>query len=175
MHKLIGCKVFGNWGEAGWDYGVIVNEFSDSLGTDIVIEWEDGRRQNVDLKDTTEINEDSDIHTIGIHVDVKGKYLSSSVNTQADKQDKKPTKPYTPPNINNYNTYSDLDKLQVLTSCLVDIIMSLEPRGYGYHSLSLSEQKRAKSVFFEELNKRNILITTSMINKAKSLTWNTIA
>lgn len=52
--------------------------------------------------------------------------------------------------------------------------MSLNPRGYGYQSLSLYEQKRAKVAFFEELDNHKIVITSGMINKAKSLTWNTV-
>lgn len=82
MNKLIGCKVFGNWGDAGCEDGVIINVLTDSLGTDIVIEWEDGRHQNVDIKDAIEINEDTDIHTIGIYVDVRG---NISAQIQIDK------------------------------------------------------------------------------------------
>lgn len=173
MKKLINCKVFGNWGEAGWEYGVIIIELSGSFGTDLVIEWEDGRQQTVDIKDIVEIGEQTDIHFLGVYVDVKGKYLSTS--TQTNKQGQKTVKSYTKPHINNYNTYDDVGKLQALTSCLVDAIMSLDLRGYGYNSLSLSEQKRAKTAFFTQLNKHSVSVTSSMLNRAKSLTWDTIA
>ncbi|WP_029518045.1 hypothetical protein [Paenibacillus polymyxa] len=79
MNKLIGCKVFGNWGMAGWDYGIVVNEFSDSIGTDITIEWKDGRKQTVDIIDTVEINDDTNIETVGYYIDIKEKYLSSQI------------------------------------------------------------------------------------------------
>ncbi|KZE65143.1 hypothetical protein AV545_04255 [Paenibacillus jamilae] len=185
MNKLTGCKAFGNWGGAGWDYGIVVNEFSDSIGTDIVIEWEDGRQQTVDIKDIVEINDDTDIETVGIYIDVKGEYLSSNINVQITKEEDRPSKESTnqtdinkfncSPRITNYDLLDDLDKLRALSSCLVEAILSLNARTYGYNSLLLSEQQRVKNIFFEELNKNNIEITTAIISKAKRLTWNTLA
>ncbi|MET3209937.1 UNVERIFIED_CONTAM: hypothetical protein ABIC26_002885 [Paenibacillus sp. PvR008] len=184
MNKLIGCKVFGNWGMAGWDYGIVVNEFSDSLGTDVTIEWEDGRQQTVDEKDIVEINDDTDIETVGFYIDVKGEYLSSNINVQITKEARLPkesinqavtNKSNHSPRITNYDLLDDLDKLRALTSCLVDAIESLNARTYGYNSLLISEQQRAKTIFFEELNTNNVKITSAIINKAKRLSWNTLA
>lgn len=186
MNKLIGCKAFGNWADAGWDYGIVVNEFSDSIGTDIAIEWEDGRQQTVDIKDIVEINDDTDIETVGFYIDVKGEYLSSNiVDVQINKEDARlpkesidqttTNKSNCSPRITNYDLLDDLDKLRALSSCLVDAIFSLNARTYGYNSLLLSEQQLVKSIFFKELNTNNIEITSGITNKAKRLSWNTLA
>ncbi|QSF43514.1 LPD25 domain-containing protein [Paenibacillus tianjinensis] len=75
--NLIGLKVFGNWGSAGWDYGIIINEYSDSYGKDIVIEWENGDTKQIDVKEVIVIEQQTDIHNVGYYIDLTGEYLSN--------------------------------------------------------------------------------------------------
>jgi|GEM_PF-5340911 len=78
--NLIGLKVFGNWGISGFDYGVVINEYSDSYGKDIVIEWENGNTKQIDVKEVTVIEQRTDIHNVGYYIDVTGEHLSNEAS-----------------------------------------------------------------------------------------------
>jgi hypothetical protein len=69
--NLIGLTVTGE------TYGIVINEYSDSFGKDIVIDWEDGRTTQIDVNNITVIDDNTDILNPGIFIDLTGEYLSN--------------------------------------------------------------------------------------------------
>lgn len=63
----------------GETYGIIINEYSDSFGKDIVIKWENGNTTQTDVNNITIIDDNTDILNPGIFIDLTGEHLSKNV------------------------------------------------------------------------------------------------
>jgi hypothetical protein len=68
--KLVGRKVFGQWGAAGFNYGVIIGE---TIYNEVVIKWEDWEAEGDGIRYTeieNLINEEevADLDSIGVYL-----------------------------------------------------------------------------------------------------------
>lgn len=72
MKNLIGRKVLGNWGSAGFDYGTIIDAVGDETGQDVIIQWEEGTEiegdSQEDVASLIVVNEHTRIDAIGIYL-----------------------------------------------------------------------------------------------------------
>jgi hypothetical protein len=69
-NNLTGRKVFGQWGiGAGWEYGIITNVEADSVGTDIIIKWEDDERlERKDLNNLVVVDDYTNMEKVGLYL-----------------------------------------------------------------------------------------------------------
>jgi hypothetical protein len=77
--NMLGNKVLGNWGTAGFTYGS-VNEILPEYN-EVLVKWETNEdnltKSYYELKDIKVVDEFTDIHQPGVYLDVAGQYITN--------------------------------------------------------------------------------------------------
>ncbi len=81
-NDLIGRKVFGQWGVmSGWDYGIIENADSE----EILVKWEDGKDQYIELRSLITVNEFTNMDAVGVYLLPEEKQLDDdNIQTESN-------------------------------------------------------------------------------------------
>lgn len=78
-NNMLGNKVLGNWGAAGFTYGA-VNEVLPEYN-EVLVKWEDNEddltESYYELKDITVVDGFTDIHHSGVYLDVTGHLITN--------------------------------------------------------------------------------------------------
>lgn len=123
--KLIGRKVFGQWGiDAGWNYGIITGE---NIYNEVIVNWEDWEGSGDGqyyycIKDLIIVNEDTSLDPIGVYLmpieanlpKHKGIILdfNSKLKAKQEKQEIEELTSHFIDNILPYLTNEEIDSLQ---------------------------------------------------------------